>query len=388
MPTTNARLGRLLVASTSEHDWSAPVEAAVALAGQLDADRVLAAANYHRVVGCVQASVAGDPRTPPALVEGLAAASRRASGRSLLVLAGLRAVASTLGSGVPWLVLKGPVLDHAVYPRARLRTYRDLDVLVPPDRFEEAVELLQGAGYRVTDRNWALIRQTMASQLHLEREGSAPIDLHWTLLFDEDLRAVFRFPVREMVARARTVDVAGLPVATLDPVDTLVHLGVHAAAEGGDRLVWLKDVDVAARAVTDWDEVVVRSIAGGSGLPVATMLARTARTLGSPIPEDVVARLAPPGWRRLAAVLDRAFPAAASRGLGSPATLLARAVRGDTGSSLAGAAAGLRHRAGQLVRGRFHRVDRRFDAAHEGSLLHPLGDEADRAAFFDALARV
>jgi hypothetical protein len=378
-------LSELLVSCTREHDWSAPVARAVDLARELPPERIVAAATYHRVVGCVFTSLRGSPLVAPELLSSLAAAVRRASGQSMLAVAALSSVRAALGEDVTWLAVKGPILDAVLYPRSRLRSYRDLDVLVAPWQLRDAVERLEDAGYVVADRNWRLILRTVAGELHLQREGCAPVDLHWTLVFDADVRERFRFETGAMIARSRTVQVAGGPVRTLDRVDTLLHLAVHAALEGGDRLVWLKDLDVAARDDVPWDELVERARAYGVQLPTAMLLARAAHVLGSPVPDSTVADLAPKTWRALTGVSDAIFPVAASRGIGTPSTLLARSARKNVRTTLLHAARGLGRRARSVGGGQLRRVDHRADPAHVSSLRHPSGGSADREEY---LARV
>jgi hypothetical protein len=384
--STRRRLAELLLACTTEHDWNRPLPRAVELADGLAAERVVEAAGYHRVVGCVSASLQGSDAEPD-LLASLAAASRRTSGRTMLATAALRSVRDALGADVDWLVVKGPILDAVFYPRPRLRSFTDLDVLVAPSQLEATVELLVAAGYVLADSNWQLIRDRVAGELHLQKEGCAPVDLHWTLLFNEHLRQVFRFDTAAMIGRARTFEVAGGPVRTFDAVDTVLHLAVHAALEGGDRLVWLKDIDVAVRAGVPWDELSARAHDARVQLPVAALLARTARALGTPLPDDLLARLAPRNWRTLTAAADAAFPAARSTGVGSPATLLARSARDSVAATLGGAARGFARRAGALATGTVRRADHRSDAGHESSLRHPRGGAAERDEYFRLVAK-
>lgn len=384
--TIGRDVAELLVASTREHDWSVPEPLVVELARRLPPERIVAAAQHHRVVGCVVTSLRGaDVPTP--LSDALGAVARRLSGHALLAAAAMQTVRASFADDLPWLAVKGPVLDGAVYPRPRLRGYRDLDVVVPPDRVEEAVGRLERERFHLADRNWRQILDRMIGQLHVEREGSAPIDLHWTLIYDEPMRRTFRYPMADMFARARSVDVAGGPVRTLDAEDTLIHVAVHAAMEGADRLVWLKDVDAVARAGLDWDTLVARATEYGTRLPLAIVLARSRRALDAPVPSDVVARLAPRSWRATLAGLEAVFPVARSRGLGTPATLLARSARASTIDSVATAATGfVRRSRSAIAHGRLTKLDRRFDPEHEGSLLHPAGGRADRDAYFARLA--
>src|SRR5688500_15332306 len=53
--------------------------------------------------------------------------------RTLADLAELGPVLDT--AGIPWMVIKGPVLAETIYPRPDLRSYDDLDVVVQPERF-------------------------------------------------------------------------------------------------------------------------------------------------------------------------------------------------------------------------------------------------------------
>jgi hypothetical protein len=383
---TRRGVGGFLVDCTREHDWSRPVPEAVERARRLPPDGVAAAAHYHRIVGCVMASIGGDPGVPRALLDELGPAARRASGHGLLAAVALRLVREALDDEVPWLVVKGPVLDSVLYARPRMRAYRDLDVLVHPYDLERAIMLLEGAGYRMVDRNWSLMLRSMAGEVHLEREGSAPVDLHWSLLFNETLRRTFPFDVADMFRRSRTVTVSGGPVRTLDDVDTLVYLAVHGAIEGGDRLVWLKDLDMAIRQQPSWDAVCERATEYRAELPVATMLDRAARTLDAPVPGEVVAALAPRGWRAATAAADRAFPAAASGGFGNPSTLLARSARADVAATTREVLHGVRQRASRLAQGRLRRLDVRFDADNQGSLLFSAGGDVDRETYFARVA--
>jgi hypothetical protein len=51
--------------------------------------------------------------------------------------------------GVPCVLLKGPTLKRWLYP-AEPRSYRDVDILVPPDRLQRVGELLAGFGYEAS----------------------------------------------------------------------------------------------------------------------------------------------------------------------------------------------------------------------------------------------
>jgi hypothetical protein len=385
----SADAASVLVACVAEHDLSAPPPRLPEFPPKVDAASLLDAASYHRVVGCVHHSLRTVPGTPAVLLRELAARYRRSVGTAMLVSAGLRHVRAALATlAAPWVVVKGPVLNAAMYSRPQLRAFSDLDLVVGRTAFPAAVEALEEAGYQVVDRNWQLIRRLMASELHLDLPGSASVDLHWTLVFGAGLRDAFRFPIDDMLGRAREVTVAGLPVLTFDPADTLVHVCLHAALEGGDRLVWLKDIEqVVLNERPDWDVVIARARAYGTALPVGVMLGRARRTLGVPVPLEVRRRLVPLGWRSVVAAAETAFPAGRSRGRGNPATLLARASRESVSATIRTVARGVVNRGRGLAAGQVDRIDVRADASNPGSLFYPAGGAAERTQFFDELVR-
>src|SRR5262249_33459359 len=136
--------------------------------------------------------------------------------------------------------------------------------------------------------------------------GRVSIDLHWHLHYSTADRRPYALDPDGMLRRRRVVDVPGLQVPSLDPVDTVLTLAFHAARSDGHRLVWLKDIERAcAVGQPDLRELVRRCRAGGCAPPVGLMLGRTRETLGADIPADVVRTLTPASLR----VADRAVRA-------------------------------------------------------------------------------
>jgi len=111
-------------------------------------------------------------------------------------------------------------------------------------------------------------------------------------------------------------------------------------------------------------------------------LARARRTVAAPVPEDVLARLAPRTWRSIAGTADVAFRPERSRGLGTPATLLVRSARDSARATAAVVASGVWNRTSGLATGRLRRDDHRGDPMHPGSVFHASGDADDRDAYF------
>jgi putative nucleotidyltransferase-like protein len=174
------------------------------------------------------------------------------------------------GAGIPYLVIKGSVLAELVYPKPALRTFSDVDVVVAPDRFAAAVEVLESVGCRIAQVRQTLGAQPPAAELDAARRltrafyerfdrelpllpppGSETlaIDLHWQVAPRSRLADA---PAR-LWERTRRVRIGDVEVTTLDPEATLAHLAVHATtcAFAGFRLLHLCDVAWTAAAAGD-----------------------------------------------------------------------------------------------------------------------------------------
>jgi Uncharacterised nucleotidyltransferase len=250
------------------------------------APTVVAVARAHAVEAWLAACV---PSNDPAWAD--AAAQRP---RFLAAAARTRGVISELSAffaarDVQWAVLKGLALAHTVYPRPDLRTSVDLDLLVPPARFAGVVADLEDVGYELLERNWPLMAALRPGQCRLRSPRGILIDLHWSVVNDASLRDVFPWPTSALLSR-RVMLPIGMPA--LDPVDQLVHLGLHGALSGGNRLSWLLDADLAARKVANWGPVVDVVYATQSGSLLALILRRARRLWCTPVPREVMDQLA------------------------------------------------------------------------------------------------
>lgn len=304
----------------------------------------------HRVTGYLHEALQGVAGTVPAtgaaagVPAALEAARARDLARHLRVLADLDGLAEVLdAAGVPWLVFKGPVLAETVHPRPDLRTYHDLDVLVAPAAFPDAVAALERAGFGVADRNWHALRDDRRGQVHPVLRLGTVADLHWDLLITAGLRSQLRVDVAPLFDRAGPVTLGGRSVLTFGPVDTLAHLCLHAGLAGGHRLLWLKDIARAAAVLTpDWDEVVERATAWRGRLLVAAVLARARAVVDAPVPAWVTLALAGGGARGAVRALDAVWPPERAVGHYAPGAVGTRLLRDDLASSLRALAAKLR----------------------------------------------
>ena len=182
----------------------------------------------------------------------------------------------------------------------------------------------------------------------------------------------------------------GLRARTLDPEDTVIHLALHAVVSGGNRLVWVKDIEQAVLVGSqdgslDWGTLIDRRRSAGAGLPVGTMLAQTSRILGTPVPDRVLRHLsAGRAWSRVAQAAERVS------GFDAPSTyapnyVVVRSSRRRLVSSLSQVAY-------HAARGGF-RVARRkisglFSSRSSEKGIRPLATDVRRSAYCDAVDRV
>ncbi len=281
MARESAALADTLVALTTE---GPPVKVPPE-SGHADWDALVDLARDHRVSGAV---LAGSPYLHDRLGERV----RIDVMHHLATRAALADVGQLLDrAGVPWVVVKGPVLAELSYISMG-RPYLDLDVVVAASAFGDAVAELATGGFDIIDRNWTLACRQRRGQLHLTSvDGTISLDLHWHLVNSSRHRERWAIPMAELLERrSRDPRVGG---TILDPTDRTIHYAVHAALSGGHRLGWIKDVErTLVNDPPDWADLLDRCRRWRVGLAVAAMLERSRHTLGAPVPDGVIDALA------------------------------------------------------------------------------------------------
>jgi hypothetical protein len=333
---------------------------------------VLALADYHGVAGLAYERLRSLDSAPETLIRDLHARYTSAVQGHLRViweLAKLRPVLDA--TGARWAVIKGPAVVELLYSAPGQRAYQDLDLLVEPGSFRDVLATLEASGSELMDRNWETFRKEMLGEVHLRLPRGTSLDLHWNLINMN--RGRMWIDGAEVLSRVTRRDLGGVVVPIMDPADTLVHLAVHAALSGGDRLLWLKDLDLAARVDLPWEAVVERAHRWNVAAPTGLMLARTRQVLDASIPEWVTSRLLGSGTARLVRLVERASPWELSVGrLTAASHIVSRSVSlGPIGASM------------WFVRRSLRSLDPREPAA--SSAFTPRGDDADRQAFIDAV---
>lgn len=160
-------------------------------------------------------------------------------------------------NGIEVLPFKGPMLSAQAYGNPALRKYGDLDVLVKPRQFKQAVRLLEDNSYTpltsvswLENKNWYISRKK--DIYFRDRDGTVNLELHWKLSGSH-----FGLP-KEMNGlwdRLEALDLGGTAVPNLAFNDLLIYLCLHGSRHSWERLSWICDINelIRSQADIDWD---------------------------------------------------------------------------------------------------------------------------------------
>lgn len=148
---------------------------------------------------------------------------------------------------------KGPVLAQSAYGDLGLRSFSDLDLLIPPADFEPAKRALGEIGYHPS-QELAPAVERLFLQTGYERSfdgaaGKNLVELQWNLLpylYAVDAQAG-DLRIGDLLARAGHVSLGGAEVPCLSPEDSLLVLCLHAAKHLWARLIWVADIAESMR---------------------------------------------------------------------------------------------------------------------------------------------
>lgn len=140
----------------------------------------------------------------------------------------VEAVDALRAAGVRPVLLKGPVIASWLYPKdPSRRAYNDADLLVAPNEYPAARDVLAGLGYRPVPASGLRFRHgvTRHAECWFRERDIAAIDLHRTIHGTErfDPGTVWAAATNE----TETIDVLGVPIDTPGEAFRLLHLVLH-----------------------------------------------------------------------------------------------------------------------------------------------------------------
>lgn len=320
--TTSASADPRLRPRPSEADvdllWSAsaprPDLARVAAAARTaDLAAVVEAARHQRVAPLVLRSLtaAGVDVGPEGGAARREAAFRRAQAAVGLPAVARHALVPLHAAGLTPLVHKGGALAGR-YAAPGLRPMDDVDLIVPPSRFAESVEVLEAAGWRRAAHNRSHWDSGYDLPFLHPATGGLPVELHYDLARRTERTS--RVDGALLWDERVEISICGTVAWGVPPELELLALATHAAKPFHvfNRLIWAVDLAVVAGADVDWDVVGARARALRCRTAVAIGL-RFARRLGADVPDELLEL--PASVRRLHLLdpmLDPAWPFVAS----------------------------------------------------------------------------
>ncbi len=262
------------------------------------------------VLGLVALAVARRDFDPPASVRGKLDIELRKIRRhhAFHFIEGARVAATLRRAGIGGGIIKGAALSRLVYDDAAARSFRDLDVLVPPRDRDAAIAALCADGY-AEDPGPAARAAYREHHFHvvLRGPGKPFVEIHWAVTRPDD---PYRVPTEWLLA-----DLAVLPGTD----DVLVphadaHVLIAAASlmrDGFRELKPLLDIDRLVRGGEPlrWDRIAAVAEQGGMARALRATLELCAELLGTPA-QDALAHLPTLGGarRRLDEISFRTLP--------------------------------------------------------------------------------
>jgi hypothetical protein len=277
----------------------------------IDWEQSLKVINRHGLVPLVFAGLPSEPTMPASVTRELKAGYVGETVRLEMWLEpNLRRILDALESErLEPIVIKGAALAYVAYPKPVYRTFSDIDLWLPPIQIDRARDVLVQLGL------W-----TRSEIQHVDhhlpvlyvQDGQVGVELHYRLLKNPHPYAVNDENFR---ARSQFATIAGAKVRVLSPTDALHYNCIHLAYAHRYRWYPLRSlVDILAITTKsadhlDWDLLVntVRLARTAGAVYWPLWLSRT--YLGAPVPETVLASLAPSSVvrRAVAATFDSEY---------------------------------------------------------------------------------
>lgn len=264
--------------------------------GRIDWEVLGKVAARHRVEGLVHDALRRSGIVlPPPVQRDLHEEALRIARNNLVFAAESARLASALDkAGIKFLFLKGLTLNMLAYGTLGVKKAVDIDLVVDPDAYEEAVQLLEQRGYRCIlpgpSASRAELLEWADRVKHTEwRRNGVPVELHKSFV---DSPLLLRgVSIHSPVQRVELGQGMSLPTLEMDELFT--YLCVHGATHGWSRLKW--PADLAALLKSDdggeVERLYRRSLELGAGRCSGQALLLCSFLFETPLPAGLQAEL-------------------------------------------------------------------------------------------------
>jgi putative nucleotidyltransferase-like protein len=152
----------------------------------------------------------------------------------------------------PPVCIKGPAAAR-FHPDPALRPFADLDLMVPRERLDSAVDALRGHGFRELQEFRPGFAARHGHDVHMTRGSGAStldVEIHWRIGDDP---AGVPLDHARLLATAERLEVEGAQIAAPAPPEHLLCLAIHLLSDRAKRLIWTQDITLAGRAADSGD---------------------------------------------------------------------------------------------------------------------------------------
>ena len=250
-------------------------------------------AQHHGLLALVAGDVLARPEVPAKIKQSVHSFYTTNVKRSLWLTTELAAIFEHFAKkNVPAIPYKGPVLALSAYGNLALRTFHDLDLLIPAAQFAPAKNALAEIGFHPSQAlSPAVERFYLRTGYERSFDGAAGrnmVELQWDFLprfYAVDCSAA-GMSVDALLPRAGRISLGAAEVPCLAPEDSLLALCLHGAKHLWARLIWVADISATLGSQQiDWGVVAQRARALGIGRIVAVSLRLAEQLLHAQLPD-------------------------------------------------------------------------------------------------------
>ncbi|MBN1272581.1 MAG: nucleotidyltransferase family protein [Candidatus Aminicenantes bacterium] len=207
--------------------------------------------------------------------------------------------------------IKGPILSWMLYERLSVRTFTDLDILIRPEKYEDAARILEACSYRPVEKGYsgAFIKDYIR---HHTFEKSSPsgkplgIEIHWNFYANR----ILKFDMDIVWRSLQSIELDGHQFLTLSPEYTLLHLAVNLRIHGYLNFRHYSDLSALLECYgksLDWKRILRQAAVNRQKTALYYALWFSSDLCGGRVPPGILEKLKPPKLQKkiLALFIDK-----------------------------------------------------------------------------------
>ena len=193
-------------------------------------------------------------------------------------------------AGIETILLKGAALSLLYYRSSALRPMADIDLLIKPEDFRAASNILEKIGWRTNIENPSLLLEINPACQFLDADGGE-LDLHWQIMRD----CWNADKTDDLWNDAVEIEIGNTPVKVLSPTHQLFHVCWHGVQYNPTPPIrWIADAITILRTSKNeinWQKLVEISRLHRVDLMIFTALDYLDKNFTAEIPPEVLREL-------------------------------------------------------------------------------------------------